>query len=352
MATAQNPASGLPRRFFLLLTSLLALFVSSVALPGCGDSGGDDGKPVVRILVVPKGTTHEFWKMIEAGVRKAEAEINEKGDIRLEAIWKGPLKEDDTQDQVELVKTFLNRNVKGMVIAPLDKTALALSVAEWKEANRPVIVIDSGLDGKAGVDFASYVATNNYHGGELAADRLGEVLGGKGKAILLRYMVGSESTEQREKGFTDRLKSKFPDIELISDNQYAGATEREAFEKSQNLLTRFTSEAQAIFCPNESSVAGMLSALEQADLAGEIKLIGFDASEKLVTGLEKGHIQGLVLQNPIKMGYLGVKSLVSVINGEKLPEYVDTGVVVATPENMKEPAMVDLHSPDLSKWLK
>ena len=187
---------------------------------------------------------------------------------------------------------------------------------------------------------------------ELAADRLGEVLGGKGKAILLRYMVGSESTEQREKGFTDRLKSKFPDIELISDNQYAGATEREAFEKSQNLLTRFTSEAQAIFCPNESSVAGMLSALEQADLAGEIKLIGFDASEKLVTGLEKGHIQGLVLQNPIKMGYLGVKSLVSVINGEKLPEYVDTGVVVATPENMKEPAMVDLHSPDLSKWLK
>lgn len=331
-------------------SALLLVIVAALVTLGCGEKS----KPTQKIVVIPKGTTHEFWKMIHAGVEKAVAEINASGDLEvpLEAIWKGPLREDETQDQIEIVKIFLNRNVKGMVLAPLDRTALKSAVGAWKTAGRPVVIIDSGLDGESGTDFATYIATDNYKGGVLAARHLGNALGKKGKAILLKYMVGSESTEQREKGFLATLAKEFPDVELISSDQYAGATEQEAFEKSQNILNRFKAEVEGIFCPNESSVAGMLGALEKADMAGKIKFIGFDASQKLVKGLRERKIHGLVLQNPIGMGYEGVKALMAAIDGKELPKYVDTGVVVATPDNMDEPKMMELHSPDLSKWLK
>ena len=332
------------------LRALLLLIVAALAPAGCGER-----RPATRkIVVIPKGTTHEFWKMIHAGVEKAVAEINASGDldVPLQAVWKGPLREDETQDQIEIVEIFLNRNVQGMVLAPLDRTALKSAVAQWKKARRPVVIIDSGLDGEPGTDFATYVATDNYRGGVLAAQHLGSALGKKGKAIILKYMVGSESTEQREKGFLATLAKEFPDVELISSDQYAGATEQEAFEKSQNILNRYKDEVEGIFCPNESSVAGMLGALEKADMAGKIKFIGFDASEKLVKGLREGKIHGLVLQNPIGMGYEGVKALMAALDGKELPKYVDTGVVVATPDNMGQPKMMELHSPDLSRWLK
>ena len=336
------------RRFFpgrLLLLTLLAL------LTGCGGSPGESPGNSLRIAVIPKGTTHDFWKMVHAGAIKAEREINSSGARKVEIIWKGPLKEDNTEQQINLVRTFVSRKVDGIVLAPLDKTALVRPVREATRNKVPVVVFDSGLDAEVGKDFATYVATDNYRGGVLGAKRLGELLGGKGKAILLRYQVGSESTMQRENGFLDTMKKEFPDIELISTDQRAGATEEQAFQKSQNLLTRFKNEVNGIFCPNESSAAGMLGALIQAKLNGKVKFVGFDASEKLVQALSKGDIDGLVLQNPINMAYLAVKSVVEQINGGQLDPYVDTGVQVATPENMNTQEMRELHSPDLSKWL-
>jgi ribose transport system substrate-binding protein len=334
-----------------LRLAVLSSTLAALAL-GCGveEDDGFAGKSY-RIVVIPKGTTHEFWKMIEAGVRKAEKEINGAGKIRVEVIWKGPLKEDDTTDQVELARTFLNRDVAGMVLAPLDRRALVGPVAEWKAAGRPVVILDSGLDGESGKDFVTYVATDNYRGGVLAARRLAEVLEEKGKVILLRYQVGSESTEQRERGFLDTLEKEFPNIRVISKDQYAGATEQEAFEKSQNLLTRFAGEVDGIFCPNESSAAGMLGALTQAGLAGEVRFVGFDAGAKLVKGLREHKVHGLVLQDPVKMSYEGVQALIAHLEGKELPTYIDTGVVVATPENMERPELQALHSPDLSQWL-
>ena len=289
--------------------------------------------------------------MVHAGAIKAEREINSNGPQKIKIIWKGPLKEDDTEQQIILVRNFVLQGVDGIVLAPLDKTALVTPVREATSRKIPVVIFDSGLDAEVGKDFAAYVATDNYKGGVLGAKRLGEVLGGKGKVILLRYQVGSESTMQRENGFLDTMEKEFPGIELISTDQRAGATEEQAYQKSQNLLTLFKDEVDGIFCPNESAAAGMLGALRQAGLNGKVRFVGFDASEKLVGALSKGDIDGLVLQNPINMAYLGVKSIVDKINGGKLEPYVDTGVQVATPENMNTPQMKELHSPDLSKWL-
>src|SRR6059036_2654831 len=182
-----------------------------VGLIGCGkQSEGTSSSPTTKsytIAVIPKGTTHEFWKSIHAGAVKAEQELNGKG-IKTEIIWKGPLKEDDRDQQIQVVENFMSRRVSGLVLAPLDSQALVTPVENAIKAKVPVVIIDSDLKSD---QYVSFVATDNYKGGQLAAEHLGKLLGGKGKVILLRYAVGSASTEAREAGFLDALK-KHPDI--------------------------------------------------------------------------------------------------------------------------------------------
>jgi ribose transport system substrate-binding protein len=211
-----------------------------------------------RVMVIPKGTTHEFWKTIHAGALKA---ANELGNV--EVIWQGPLKEDDRTQQIDLMRSAVASGVDGIVLAPLDAKALVDPVEQAVAKGIPVLIFDSGIQTKKMV---SYVATNNYNGGVLAAERLGKLLNGEGRIILLRYAVGSESTEQREKGFVDTIAKNFPKITYLSDDQYAGATSDSAQRISQNLVTRYRGQIDGIFCPNESSTLGMLRALEGAGL--------------------------------------------------------------------------------------
>jgi ribose transport system substrate-binding protein len=211
-----------------------------------------------RVIVIPKGTTHEFWMTLHAGAKKAAGDLG-----NVEVIWQGPQKEDDRVQQIQLVQNAIAAGVDGIVLAPLDREALVESVEAAAAKGIPVLIFDSALDSKKMI---SYVATNNYHGGVLAAQRLGQLLKGEGRVILLRYAVGSESTEQREKGFTDTLTKEFPKIKLISDTEYAGPTSDSAQQKAQSLVTRFRGQVDAIFCPNESSAFGMLRALDGAGM--------------------------------------------------------------------------------------
>lgn len=211
-----------------------------------------------RVMVIPKGTTHQFWETVHAGALKAADELG-----NVEVIWIGPQKEDDRTMQIQLVQNAVAKGVDGIVIAPLDAQALVKPIEEAIEKGIPAVIIDSGLESSR---IASYVATDNYHGGVLAARRLGEVLHGEGKIILLRYAVGSESTEQREKGFTDTIAKEFPKITYLSQNEYAGATSDTAQKVAQNLVTRFRGQIDGVFCPNESSTVGMLRALEGAGM--------------------------------------------------------------------------------------
>jgi ribose transport system substrate-binding protein len=211
-----------------------------------------------KVIVIPKGTTHEFWEALHAGTLKAAAELG-----NVEVVWMGPQKEDERGKQIELIQSAVAAGVDGIVLAPLDAHALVDPVEAAVAKGIPVVVFDSAVDTKK---IVSFVATDNYHGGVLAARRLGEVLGGKGRVILLRYAVGSESTEQREKGFTDTLAKEFPGLTLVSDTEYAGPTFDSAQQKSESLLTRFRGQVDGIFCPNESSTFGMMRALEGAGM--------------------------------------------------------------------------------------
>jgi ribose transport system substrate-binding protein len=214
-----------------------------------------------RVIVIPKGTTHEFWKTLHAGTLKAADELG-----NVDVIWQGPQKEDDRVQQIQLVQNAIAAGVDGIVLAPLDARALVDPVEAAVAKGIPVVIFDSALES---TKMVSYVATNNYNGGVLAARRMGTLLKGQGKIILLRYAVGSESTEQRENGFTETLAKDFPGISLLSDTEYAGPTSDSAQQKSQSLVTRYRGQVDGIFCANESSTFGMLRALDEAGMLVE-----------------------------------------------------------------------------------
>jgi len=348
---SEERAGGAGRRPWRLQLGAIGLAASLVGCGGrqpapepSGEPGGGGAAGAARrtIAVIPKGTTHEFWKSVHAGAVKASRELG------VEIIWKGPQIEDDRAAQITVVEDFITRRVDGIVLAPLDETALVRPVREAKQRGIPTVIIDSGL---AGSDFASFVATDNYRGGVLAAQRLGELLGGAGRIFLIRYQEGSASTMQRESGFRDTMEKEFAQIVFLVDDQYAGATTDTAYELAENLLNRYP-DVDGIFCPNESSTFGTLLALQAAGLAGKVKFVGFDSSEKLVRGMRDGQIHGLVLQNPSKMGYLGVKTMVEHLAGTAVEARIDTGVMLVTPENMAEPDVAQLLSPDLTEWLE
>jgi ribose transport system substrate-binding protein len=324
--------------------SLLAAAAIGAACTGGGGTGSSDR---LTIAVIPKGTSHVFWQSIHAGARRAGNELG------VNIVWRGPLREDERDSQIAEVENSVSRGVSGIVLAPLDEVALAAPVASASRAGIPVVIIDSGLKSD---DYVSFVATDNEVGGRLGGEHLAKLLGGKGKVILLRYAEGSDSTNRREAGFLAAMKAN-PGIQVVSENQYGGADVEGAYKKSETLLSRFKNadgslSVDGIFCPNESTTFGMLRVLQDNGWAGKVRFVGFDASNNLVKGLKDGHIDGLVLQDPMRMGYVGVKTIVSHIKGEKVERRIDTGVRVATRDTMDQPEVKELLSPDLSKWLK
>lgn len=324
--------------FPLLLVAVFSV-CALITTAGCGKKT-QHGK--LQIAVIPKGTTHEFWKSIHAGAIRAAQELD------VEIIWKGPQREDDREQQVMVVEDFISRGVDGIVLAPLDDRALMIPVREASRANIPVAIIDSALQGQ---DFVSFISTDNYMGGVVGARKLGEILQGKGKIILMRCLEGSASTMEREQGFLDTMTKEFPGIGFLTNDQYGGATVESAYRLAENLLSRFP-DADGIFTPNESTTFGTLRALQEADLAGKIRFVGFDSSIKLVEAMKQGLIQGLVLQNPFNMGYLGVKKLVTFIREKSIEKRIDTGVYLATRENMEQPEIRNLLLPDISKYIR
>jgi ribose transport system substrate-binding protein len=317
---------------------------------GCDRSAsqGQGQSKKLSVAVIPKGTTHEFWKSIHAGSMKAAQEYASQG-TQIDVIWKGPLREDDREQQVQVVEGFVSQGVNGIVLAPLDNRALVRPVEEAQKAGVSTVIIDSALESN---NITSFVATDNRKGGTLAADRMGELLGGKGKVLVLRYQEGSASTQDREEGFIQRLKEKYPAIELISSDQYAGATRDTAKRASENLLNRFGNELQGIFTPNESSTAGMLLALQDIGKAGKVTFIGFDASDSFVEAMRAKQLNGIVVQDPFKMGYLGVKTMVDHLQGKPVEKRVDTGVTIITPENLDSAEAKTLLHPPIDQYLK
>jgi ribose transport system substrate-binding protein len=336
---------GAVRRRLLTLGLLLGLVAFGCSKRAEPPRGDEKPKPArLRIAVIPKGTTHEFWKSVHAGAVKAARELD------VDLVWKGPLKEDDLKSQIDLVQSFAAQKVSGIALAPLNDKALVSSVNAASEGGSPVVIFDSAL---AGGKIVSFVATDNYAAGRLAAARVSDILNDKGKVAVLRYLEGSASTAERERGFLEGIERR-PGFQVVSKNQYGGATTESAFAAAESLLLAQKAASgglDAVFTPNESTTFGMLLALEKAKLTGKIRFIGFDVSEKLLKGVDSGGIDALVLQNPFKMGDLAVHALVEHLRGKPVEPRTDTGTQILDKKNQNDPLVRDLVKPDLAKWL-
>lgn len=324
-----------------------ALFVLLASAVGCerspGSPAGTTGGSPVRIAVIPKGTTHEFWQSVHAGAKQAGAARG------AEVTFRGPEREDDREQQIALVQNTIASRPSAIVLAPLDNAALVGPVREATRAGIPVVIIDSGLDAMAGVDYVGMVATDNANAGRLAGEHLRTLLPSGGKVLVLRYLEGSQSTTEREDGCIAALREG-TGIEVIDPGRYAGATRAQAQEAAENLIAA-TASFDAVFCPNEPTTFGMLLALRSRGLAGKVKFVGFDSSEAAIEGLRRGQVQGIVVQNPIRMGRLGVEAALDHLAGKPVASVIDTGAMLVTPSNMDTQEARDLLSPDLKALL-
>jgi len=305
---------------------------------GANPGGATGGGKVLRIAVIPKGTTHDFWKSVHAGALDAAQEAT-----GVQVIWNGADNEKDKEQQIKIVDTFVNDKVDGICIAPIDRDALIEPIRRAKEAGIPVVVFDSGLSDTS--DIVSYVATDNYQGGVIAARHLAELMGGEGGVVLLRYLEGSESTEQREQGFLETLTKEFPKVEILSENQHVNSDASEALQKGTSILQDLGPRVKGVFTVCEPNNKGMLQALEDLQLAGKVQFVAFDSDPLMVRGLAEDKVHGVVLQNPVKMGYLAVKTIADHIAGKPVEKRVSTGEELATKKNMQTPAMEALLNP-------
>ena len=330
-----------------LLPVLLAGFALSLACHGAEGPKGGAGRPL-RIAFVPKGTTHEFWRTMHAGAVKAQRDLLAKG-VHVELTWKGPLREDDREQQVQVVESFASQGVDGIVLAPLDEKALVRPVEEAKRLGVPTVIVDSAL---ASDEIVSFVATDNVKGGAMGADELGRLMGGKGRVLLLRYQEGSASTTMREEGFLARLKEAWPGLDLLVTDQHAGPTVDTAKRASENLLNRYGSDIQGVFVVNETATGGMLLALQDAGLAGRVKVVGFDGTPAFVEAMRAGQLHGFVLQHPFRMAALSLETLVDHLLGKPVSKRVDTPVLVVTPQNLDTAEVKELLHPPIDTYLK
>ncbi len=336
-------------------TFLAWLVGLSLLLTGCGGGGGKR----YDIMVIPKGLTHEFWQSIHRGAERAAADLSAQG-IAVRVLFEGPHREDEAKPQIDIVNQAVGRRVNGIVLAPQHRKNMVEAVQRAGEQKIPVVIIDSGLENEE--LFVKYVATDNFNGGKMAAQRLLKVLADKGvkapRIVLFRYVTGSESTEQREEGFlqvidaanAERKMKGEPAITWVSKDIELGATKDTALQNARPFLADKGEQIDGIFAPNESSASGVVEALRSLNLNGKIALVGFDSSEPLLSALKAGDVDGLIVQDPYRMGYLAVWVLVQHLEGKPLadPEkYLSTGEYLVTRENVDEPKTQELFRPEL-----
>ncbi|MDZ7261315.1 MAG: ABC transporter substrate-binding protein [candidate division KSB1 bacterium] len=312
------------------LRSLFGLILSVLLIFSCSRKPGEE-KP--KILVAPKGLVHSFWVTVKAGADSAGRELG------AEIIWKGPAIETDIAGQIAILEDYINKKVDAIVLAACDAQGLVPTVKKAVEAGIPVITIDSGVDSELPL---SFIATDNIAAARKAAQVLAELIGNQGKVACIPFVPGAATSIMREQGFVAGIK-EFPAIELTAI-QYSQSEVATGMAVAEDILTAHP-DLKGIFAANEPGVIGVIQALKSKNKVGQVKVVGFDAAQNEVTALQQGLIDALIVQDPFKMGYLGVKMAMKVLKGEKIEKRIDTGVYVVTRENLNQPEIQRLIKP-------
>jgi ribose transport system substrate-binding protein len=292
------------------------------------------------IGVVPKGSAHIFWQSVHAGSVKAARETQD-----VEIVWNGPPQETDFNQQIQIVDSMINRGVSAIVLAPIDKKSMVGVVERAVAAKIPVVIFDSGIDTDK---FVSQVATDNYHAGEIGADRVAKLLDGQGNIAMVMVQPGAASTMAREQGFKDRIAKVHLGIRIV-DERYGWADFSKSLAVSENILTAHP-EVQALFASNESSTVGAAQALKARK--SKVKLVGFDSSPQLIEDMKAGVIDSLVIQNPFKMGYEATLAAINHMDGKPVTRINNLAPKLIELANLNTPEVQEQLNPDLKKYLE
>jgi len=312
--------------------------IASLALAGALLGWGCNREHKRVIAVIPKGNSHLFWQSIHAGAVKA---AREKG---VDLIWNGPAGETDSSEQIKIVDAMISRRVDAIALAPIDRMALVSVVDRAALQNVPMIIFDSGVDTGT---YVAKIATDNYKAGQLAAERMGKILNGKGKVVIVAVQPGAASTEAREKGFEDTTRKTFPGIDIV-DKRFGMAQIAQSLTVSENMLAAHP-DLDGIFASNESSTIGAAQALRSR--LGKIKLVGFDWSPALLDDLKAGLLDSLVIQDPFRMGYESVVTAVSRLDGQAVPKDMNMTPRLIQKSSLDDPEVRAQLNPDLKKYL-
>jgi ribose transport system substrate-binding protein len=292
-----------------------------------------------RIAVIPMGRAHLYWQSIHAGAVAAARELN------VDIVWNGPATETDYSGQLQIADAMINQRVDAIAIAPIDRTAMVSVVERAAREKIPVVIFDSGINTE---NILAQVSTDNYRGGVLGAERIGKILGGKGKVAMVAVQPGSASTMLREQGFEETIAKTFPGIQIV-DKRYGMADFAKSLAAAENMLTAHP-DMNALFASNESSTVGAAQALKGRK--GHVLLVGFDSSPTLLEDLQSGLIDSLVVQDPFQMGYNSVQAAVKKLRGGTPEKLQNMPPLLVTKDNLNDPAVQKQLKPDLEKYLK
>jgi ribose transport system substrate-binding protein len=287
--------------------------------------------PTIPIIV--KDTTSFYWQIVLAGARKAGK------DLGVNVPELGAQSESDINGQISILENAVAGNPAAIVISPTQFAALGKPIDEAAKKVK-IIGIDSSADSKA---FTSFLTTDNVQGGRIGADGLAAAIAAKygkaeGDVALITSIPGVGSLDARAKGFKEQLAAKYPGLKLVADKVADGL----------NIMTDLITanpNLRGVFASNLIMAQGAGQAIAENKKADTIKVIGFDSDDKTVKFLADGTLAGLVVQDPFRMGYDGIKTALAASKGEKIETFVDTGANLITTANMKEPRSVELLSP-------
>ncbi|PYE40469.1 monosaccharide ABC transporter substrate-binding protein (CUT2 family) [Rhizobium sp. PP-F2F-G20b] len=283
-----------------------------------------------EIAVIVKTVNSTFWQNVQKG---ADAAVKESGGKHT-ITFQGPASEAAIADEVNMVENAVNRKVEGIVLAPSDPDALAPAVKKAWEARIPVVLIDSQLAAGSEQYYQSFLATDNKKAGELAAQAMIDKVGQTGKIAVMSYVAGTGSEVGRVGGFVDYIKAHSK-LEIVGPF-YSQSQMATALNQTTDVLAA-NADLKGIFGANEPTAIGMGRAIVQAGKAGKVVAIGFDGNEDLQGFVKDGTLTAIAVQGSYQMGELGVQTVVKAINKEKVGEFVDTGVVIVTKDNIDKP---------------
>ena len=334
-----------------IVAVLLAASLALVAAVACGaqvrESGGGGGaqgggggkgaNAPVRLAVVPKAIGFDFWEQVRIGAQCAA----KKAEGQVQVQWDGVTAETDVNGQVNLLQNFITQGVDGLVYAATDAKVLYQVTKSAKDQGVTVVNIDSGTNPQP--KDVPVFATDNVAAAKRVPDLLAQGLGkGSGKIAFIPFQQGTLTNEQREKGFKEALK-QHPELKLVAE-QSSQSDYNTALRVTEDILTA-NPDLDGIFAANEPGVLGAAEAVRKAGKAGEIVIVGWDASSEEVQGVRDGVISALVVQNPFKMGYDGTNAAVKIVRQGAQVKGQDTGATIVTKDNLNDPKVQSLLNP-------